>query len=78
MPRQRETNSKRRGRVRRVEALRNRLHRRRRKNHMGIVKRVLGISRLTDAEQGRILGACLCLMEEVRLSRCLVMEVVRV
>lgn len=32
-------------------------------------------SRLSCSERGRIVGACLCMMEEVRLTRRLVAEV---
>lgn len=42
---------------------------------MSDVRSILETSRLTCSEQGRILGACLCMMEEVRLSRRLVAAV---
>lgn len=70
------TDSERRARVRRRESLRNRFGRRHRdKRLMRDVRSVLEMSRLTYAERGRILGACVCMMEEVRLSRRLVATV---
>jgi hypothetical protein len=65
-----------RARVRRLESLRNRVDRRHRDDKLiRDVKSVLDMSRLTYAERGRILGACLCMMEEVRLGRRLVAAV---
>lgn len=71
-----ETHIERRVRVRRDEAFRNRMYRRHRdRKLMSDVRSILETSRLTCSEQGRILGACLCMMEEVRLSRRLVAAV---
>ena len=73
-----EAHSERRVRVRRMESLRDRLYRRNRyKKFMNDVRSILEKSRLSCSERGRILGACLCMMEEVRLARRLV-ESVRV
>lgn len=73
-----ETHIERRVRVRRIESFRNRVYRRHRDSKlMSDVRGILETSRLTCSEQGRILGACLCMMEEVRLARRLV-ESVRV
>lgn len=71
-----EAHSERRVRVRRMESLRNRLYRRNRdKKFMNDVRSILEKSRLSCSERGRILGACLCMMEEVRLTRRLMAEV---
>ena len=75
----------RRHRVRRAEALRERIRARRRRvrriDHDAVVRCVLGTcSRRrvpTAAERGRAMGAYLCMMEELRLHRELV-RVVRV
>jgi len=70
------SDSERRARVRRLESLRNRVGRRHRDDKLiRDIKSVLDMSRLTYAERGRILGAFLCMMEEVRLSRRLVAAV---
>jgi hypothetical protein len=42
---------------------------------MSDVRNILDQSRLSYSERGRILGACLCMMEEVRLTRRLIEEV---
>ena len=39
---------------------------------MAVVQRILLRPRLTDVDRGHLLGACVCLMEEVRLTRELV------
>lgn len=71
-----EAHSERRVRVRRMESLHNRLYRRNRdKKFMNDVRSILEKSRLSCSERGRILGACLCMMEEVRLTRRLMAEV---
>ena len=71
-----EAHSERRVRVRRMESLRDRLCRRNRdKKFMNDVRSILEKSRLSCSERGRILGACLCMMEEVRLTRRLMAEV---
>ena len=71
-----EAHSERRVRVRRMESLRDRLYRRNRDNKIiNDVRSILETSRLSYSERGRILGACLCMMEEVRLTRRLVAEV---
>lgn len=71
-----EAHSERRVRVRRMESLRDRLYRRNRdKKFMNDVRSILEKSRLSCSERGRILGACLCMMEEVRLTRRLMAEV---
>lgn len=71
-----EAHSERRVRVRRIESLRDRLYRRNRdKKFMNDVRSILEKSRLSCSERGRILGACLCMMEEVRLTRRLMAEV---
>ena len=71
-----EAHSERRVRVRRMESLRDRLYRRNRyEKYMNDVRSILEGSRLSCSERGRIVGACLCMMEEVRLTRRLVAEV---
>ena len=61
-------------RVRRSEAIDDRLRRRRRQSvrHVAVVRRVLTKSEWTNADRGTLLGACLCLLEEARLSHALV------
>lgn len=71
-----EAHSERRVRVRRLESFRDRMYRRQRdRKLMADVRSILELSRLTCSERGRILGACLCMMEEVRLTRRLIEEV---
>lgn len=68
------SHTRRRMRVRRVEALRERLRARqqRERRNLVVVERILLRPRLTDADRGHLLGACVCLMEDVRLARELV------
>ena len=71
-----ESHTRRRMRIRRAESLRGRIEARqhRKRSNLVVVRRILLQPRLTDADRGRLLGACVCLMEEVHLAR----ELVRV
>lgn len=61
-------------RVRRVESLSERLRvtQQRGRGNLEVIQRILRRQQLTEMERGRLLGACVCLMEEVRLVRELV------